>query len=146
MVQRKDNIFPKFYTKEQQETNRKILKLFSELCQSPYDHEETSKKTKEALDECLNQTKTTTYISDVEKVSMSYSETASQITQFIVSPKSHQITMFDEMLIVDEIGLLGNLGGLLGLFVGFSIFGYVSIVLDAIVDGTRPEGCTNPSA
>ena len=54
--------------------------------------------------------------------------------------------MFDEMLIVDEIGLLGNLGGLLGLFVGFSIFGYVSIVLDAIVDGTRPNCCTNLSA
>ena len=54
--------------------------------------------------------------------------------------------MFDEMLIVDEIGLLGNLGGLLGLFVGFSIFGYVSIVLDAIVDKTRPDCCTNPSA
>ena len=54
--------------------------------------------------------------------------------------------MFDEMLIVDEIGLLGNLGGLLGLFVGFSIFGYVSIFLDAIVDGTRPDCCMNPSA
>ena len=54
--------------------------------------------------------------------------------------------MYDEMLIVDEIGLLGNLGGLLGLFVGFSIFGYVSIVLDAIVDGIRPDCCKNPSA
>jgi hypothetical protein len=54
--------------------------------------------------------------------------------------------MYDEMLIIDKIGLLGNLGGLLGLFVGFSIFGYVSIVLDAIVDGTRPDCCTNPSA
>ena len=77
---------------------------------------------------------------------MSNNETKFQITQFIVSPKSHQITMFDEMLLVDEIGLLGNLGGLLGLFVGFSIFGYASIVLDAIVDGTRPDCCTNPSA
>ena len=103
-------------------------------------------KTKEALNECLNQTKTTTYISNVEKVIMSNNETKFQITQFIVSPKSHQITMFDEMLLVDEIGLLGNLGGLLGLFVGFSIFGYASIVLDAIVDGTRPDCCTNPSA
>ena len=103
-------------------------------------------KTKEALNECLNQTKTTTYISNVEKVIMSNNETKFQITQFIVSPKSHQITMFDEMLLVDEIGLLGNLGGLLGLFVGFSIFGYASIVLDAIVDGTKPDCCTNPSA
>ena len=54
--------------------------------------------------------------------------------------------MYDEMLIVDKIGLLGNLGGLLGLFVGFSIFGYASIVLDAIVDGNRPDCCMNPSA
>ena len=104
---------------------------------------------KEALNECLNQSKYTRYTSDVEKVLMSYNNlTANQITitQFIVSPKSQQITMFDEMLIVDKIGLLGNLGGLLGLFVGFSIFGYASIVLDAIVDGTRPDCCTNPSA
>ena len=77
---------------------------------------------------------------------MSFNKTNVQVTQFIVSPKSHQITMFDEMLIVDKIGLLGNLGGLLGLFVGFSIFGYASTVLDAIVDGTRPDCCTNPSA
>ena len=63
----------------------------------------------------------------------------------MVSPKSYQVMMYDEMLIVDKIGLLGNLGGLLGLFVGFSIFGYASIVLDAIVDGTRPDCCTNPS-
>ena len=77
---------------------------------------------------------------------MAFNETKVQVTQFIVSPKSHQITMFDEMLIVDKIGLLGNLGGLLGLFVGFSIFGYASIVLDAIADGTRPDCCTNPSA
>ena len=45
----------------------------------------------------------------------------------MVHPKSYRVVMYDEMLIVDKIGLLGNLGGLLGLFVGFSIFGYVSI-------------------
>ena len=64
----------------------------------------------------------------------------------MVHPKSYRVVMYDEMLIVDKIGLLGNLGGLLGLFVGFSIFGYASIVLDAIVDGNRPDCCMNPSA
>ena len=98
------------------------------------------------MDVCLSQSKYTRYISDVEKVSMSFNQTTDHVTQFIVSPKSHQIMMFDEMLIVNQIGLLGNLGGLLGLFVGFSIFGYVSIVLDAIVDGKRPDCCKNPSA
>ena len=68
------------------------------------------------------------------------------MTQFIINPKSDRIMVYEEMLIVDEIALMGNLGGLLGLFVGFSIFGYASIVLDAIVDGTRPDCCTNPSA
>ena len=100
----------------------------------------------ESLDICLSQSKYTRYISDFEKVSVSLNQTTYHFTQFVVKPKSHQVMMFDETLIVDEIGLLGNLGGLLGLFVGFSIFGYASIVLDAIVDRTRPACCMNPSA
>ena len=98
------------------------------------------------LNGCLNQLKYTRYISDVKKVSLFWPKTykPKPIVQFAVSPKSHQVAMFDETFIVDVIGLLGNLGGLLGLFVGFSIFGYASIVLDAIVDGTRPDCCMNP--
>ena len=47
--------------------------------------------------------------------------------------------MYDEMLIIDKIGLLGNLGGLLGLFVGFSVFGYASILVDVILEKIKPE-------
>ena len=40
----------------------------------------------------------------------------------------------EEVLIFDEIGLISSLGGALGLFIGFSIFGYVATLLDTIVD------------
>ena len=126
-------------------TNHKILKSFSEYCQNINEHDKTSKKTKEAVNQCFTQSKYTRYISDVEKLSASFNQSY-RVTQFVVSPKSYRVVMYDETLIIDKIGLLGNLGGLLGLFVGFSIFGYASIVLDAIVDGTRPDCCTNPSA
>ena len=61
------------------------------------------------------------------------------MTQFIINPKSNQIMVYEEMLIVDEIALMGNLGGLLGLFVGFSVFGYASILIDVILEKIRPE-------
>ena len=119
--------------------------MFSDHCLTLKQHVEASKKTKEAVNECINQTKYTRYNSDVKKESIFFNLSI-YVTQFMVHPKSYRVVMYDEMLIVDKIGLLGNLGGLLGLFVGFSIFGYASIVLDAIVDGTRPDCCTNPSA
>ena len=40
----------------------------------------------------------------------------------------------EEVLIISGIDLLGSLGGALGMFVGFSFFGYMADVLDAIVD------------
>jgi hypothetical protein len=44
------------------------------------------------------------------------------------------VLVYEETLVIDQIGLLGNLGGLLGLFVGFSVFGYTSVLYDTVVD------------
>ena len=47
---------------------------------------------------------------------------------------SKYVTIFEEILIFDEISLIGSLGGSLGLFVGFSFFGYITTFLDVILD------------
>ena len=40
--------------------------------------------------------------------------------------------IYEEVLIFDDIDLLGTLGGALGLFLGFSFFGYIINILDII--------------
>ena len=54
--------------------------------------------------------------------------------EFIVGLESNTTNVYEEILIVDDIGLVGSLGGSFGLFVGFSFFGYVTPVLDAIIE------------
>ena len=51
--------------------------------------------------------------------------------QFIIKLASTKRNVFEEILILDEIGLIGSLGGSLGLFVGFSFFGYAIPILEA---------------
>ena len=95
---------------------------------------------KETIKKCLNQTKYKVYISDVELESIVCKKPSKcATTQFLIRPQTYKILAYDEMLIIDEIGLLGNLGGLLGLFVGFSIFGYASTLLDMILEKIKPE-------
>ena len=88
---------------------------------------------------CLNQKKYKKYISEVEKEQVVCKYSANCKIEFIIYPKSDQILEYEEMLIVNEIALLGNLGGLLGLFVGFSVFGYASILIDVILEKIKPQ-------
>ena len=54
--------------------------------------------------------------------------------EFLVGSLSNTTNIYEEILIFDGIGLVGSLGGSLGLFVGFSFFGYVTPILDAIFE------------
>ena len=112
---------------------------------------------KENINKCLNQTKYMEYISEVERELVFCKNASKCVTQFMINPKSNKILAYEEILMIDELGLLGNLGGLLGLFVGFSVFGYASILVDIILEnikpgvlrlilGLDPNGLTSPGA
>ena len=51
--------------------------------------------------------------------------------QFMIKLASKKRNVFEEVLIFDEIGLVGSLGGSFGLFVGFSFFGCITPILDS---------------
>ena len=106
----------------------------SKLCQNLQKHDEVDGKMKYVINKCLEQKKFTRYNSEVELVSMSTPDSTPPMVQFLIKLGSNEVLAYEETLIIDKIGLLGNLGGLLGLFVGFSIFGYASVLFDAIVD------------
>ena len=43
-------------------------------------------------------------------------------------------TVHDEVYILDGIGLIGSLGGSLGLFIGFSFYGYIANIIDTFAN------------
>ena len=54
--------------------------------------------------------------------------------QFMIKLASKKRNVFEEVLIFDEIGLIGTLGGSLGLFIGFSFLDYITPCVDALIE------------
>ena len=58
----------------------------------------------------------------------------SESIMFSMAFKSNERNIYEEVLIFDNYGLIGSVGGSLGLFVGFSFFGCLATFLDVIFD------------
>ena len=92
------------------------------------------------IDGCLHQKKFKQYTATVEQTELESviqdlnNTTEDMNVQFTLRFTSKDADIFEEILIVDEISLIGSLGGSLGLFIGFSFFGYITTLLDMIVD------------
>ena len=97
-------------------------------------------KDTQKIDRCLNQKSFKQYTTRVEQVDFGNIEkdllngTEDMNVQFNLMFASTVVDVFEEILIFDEISLIGSLGGSLGLFIGFSFFGYISTLLHIIID------------
>ena len=81
----------------------------------------------------------TTRVEQVELAMESVRQDLNNVTedmnaQFSMMFASNDADIFEEILIIDEISLIGSLGGSLGLFIGFSFFGYITSFFDVIVE------------
>ena len=102
---------------------------------------ENQLKITQKIGRCLNQKSFKHYTTrveqldfDVEKKEDLLNGTEDMNIQFNLMFASTVVDKFEEILIFDEISLLGSLGGSLGLFIGFSFFGLITIFLNMIVD------------
>ena len=97
-------------------------------------------KIMDMFDKCLVQKQFKQYTTRVEQVDLEIvkedmpNTTEDMNVQFSLTFGSNTVDIFEEILIVDSISLLGSLGGSLGLFIGFSFFGYITSFLDVIVE------------
>ena len=95
-------------------------------------------KNTQKIDRCLNQKSFKQYTTRVEQVDFGEQDllngTEDMNVQFNLMFASSNVDIFEEILIFDEISLLGSLGGSLGLFIGFSFFGYITTLLHVIMD------------
>ena len=94
------------------------------------------------IKECLDQKKFKQYSVTAKEVGIDYKDVmeqlehfeATRLVQFLLRFTSNKRNVYEEVLIFDYLGLVGSTGGSLGLFIGFSFFGYVTPILDVLFD------------
>ena len=109
------------------------------MCMKSNEHYEATIKTRAKAKECLKQKSFSTYSTKTEDIQYSGANTKARV-MYSMSFTEKIRTTNDEVLMVSNIDLLSSLGGALGLFIGFSFFGYLATALDAFVD-RRFLGC-----
>ena len=124
--------------------DRYFFEYLSFVHRSPCPNFTYFKKSNTVIEECLKQREIKQYTKRIENIEMqlpsNYSKNISGKSKansgllFFVSFPSKVTNIHEEILIFNDTGLIGSLGGSLGLFVGFSIFGYIITFLDVILD------------
>ena len=90
------------------------------------------------IQECLLQKDFRQYSAKVENINVKYDPyeytNSSKNIQLSLMAASKTKNVFEEILVFDEIGLVGALGGSLGLFVGFSFLGFITTCVETVID------------
>ena len=114
------------------ETLITILKNCSSVCNKSEENYVATAFLLKKAKVCLKQKSFVTYSTKVERSSVNWKNVTNVLFSLSFTEKIKIIN--DEVLIFSNIDLLSSLGGALGLFIGFSFFGCIGTLLDAIVD------------
>ena len=123
-----------------------VFLVHSNLCKNFQDHNNATKRVENLVQKCLIQTQFYQY----SPVTVDFIPIAT-IGEMIEEPEALLLTntslldinmefstnirtVHDEVYILDDIGLLGSLGGSLGLFIGFSFYGYIANIIDILAN------------
>ena len=124
-----------------------IFLIHSNLCKNFLDHKNATKRIENLVLKCLHQSQFYQYselsnnvipISPIEENNGADEALNlflnSSLLDISMEFSSNIQTVHDEVYILDGIGLLGSLGGSLGLFIGFSFFGYIANIIDTFAN------------
>ena len=108
------------------------------ICNSSKDHFDSTKALEKMVQKCLMQSNFQQYSTvSNEMIALPlqgqlYNLPNMSLIEIAIVFSSNVQTLHEEVLILDGIGLLGSLGGSLGLFLGFSFFDYIAMLIDMI--------------